>query len=136
MSCVLAFIEDAEQAARILEDHEFQRLEGMVEKPRVEARKEVCRLVGCSPGTLENLRRGRLKRIEKWLHDALSRALVRKIEHEIKRLNAELEAAERSLGLFAEPDVEALAREIKAVVARADKLREALRHGGNHLQSG
>jgi hypothetical protein len=55
-----------------------------------DARPIVARDIGVSPGTLETLRRGRLKRIEGWLRDKVASLLMREIEAEIRRLNHEL----------------------------------------------
>lgn len=67
-----------------------------------EARKRIAGRVGCAPGTIETLVRGRLKRVEGWLHDRIRAALRSEIEREIKAQMNELEALCR-LGAEADP---------------------------------
>ncbi len=55
-----------------------------------EARRAVASRVGVAPGTIENLRRGRLKSIEGWVRDRLRAAFIRELEAEIARLEHEL----------------------------------------------
>ena len=89
----LAYTTDTREIARVLEDREAERT-GKLST----ARAALARRAGCAPGTLENLRKGRLKRIERWLHDKLEGLLVREIEAEIRRLTLELEAHRRTGG--------------------------------------
>lgn len=89
----LAFHTDTRAIARALEDRETAR----VGKLPI-ARQAVARRVGCAPGTLETLRKGRLKRVERWLHDKLEALLVGEIESEIRRLTLELETYRRTRG--------------------------------------
>lgn len=56
-----------------------------------EARQRVARRLGVSPGTLENVKRGRLKGLRVWVVDRIREAVVREIEAEIARLVHELE---------------------------------------------
>ena len=84
---------DTREIARVLEDLEAKRL-GKLSV----ARERLARQVGCAPGTLETLRKGRLKRIERWLHDKLEALLVHEIEAEIRRLTLELETHRRTRG--------------------------------------
>lgn len=83
---MLSLSQDTAGIARLLEDRETARLGKLAV-----ARATLARRIGCAPGTLESLRKGRLKRIEGWLHDKLMNLLVSEIEAEIRRLNAELE---------------------------------------------
>lgn len=89
----LAFSTDTREIARVLEDREAAR----VGKLPV-ARQSLARRIGCAPGTLETLRKGRLKRVERWLHEKLEALLVGEIESEIRRLTLELEAYRRTRG--------------------------------------
>lgn len=57
---------------------------------RVRARQNVARVLGTSPGTIENLQRGRLKRIAGWLRDALRARVIRELEAEVARLQHEI----------------------------------------------
>lgn len=52
--------------------------------PRKAIRPIVARRVGVAPGTLENLRRGRIKDPRKSLYDKLRAALLRELENEIR----------------------------------------------------
>lgn len=89
----LVFSSDTRGIARVLEDRETER----VGKLPI-ARQSLARRVGCAPGTLESLRKGRLKRVERWLHDKLEALLVGEIESEIRRLTHELETYRRTRG--------------------------------------
>lgn len=82
----LVFSTDTREIARVLEDREAAR----VGKLPI-ARQSLARRIGCAPGTLETLRKGRLKRIERWLHEKLEALLIKEIEAEIRRLSHELE---------------------------------------------
>lgn len=87
----LAYSTDTREIARLLEDREAAR------GSRLDlARKALARRLGCAPGTLESLRKGRLKRIECWLHERLEALLIREIEQEIGRLTRELETYRRT----------------------------------------
>lgn len=58
-----------------------------------EARKSIARDVRASVGTLENLARGRLKRIDAWLRDNLTALFINELQGEIARLHHELDMA-------------------------------------------
>lgn len=53
------------------------------------ARKAVARRLKIPPGTLENLRRGRIKGVRAWLVERVQSAFVRELELEIARLTHE-----------------------------------------------
>jgi hypothetical protein len=81
------------------------------------ARPIVARDIGVSTGTLETLRRGRLKRIEGWLRDKIESVLMREIEAEIRRLNHEL-ALYRQIGRTPRPgDLEEIEADLAALKA-------------------
>lgn len=89
----LVFSSDTREIARLLEDREAARVGKLPF-----ARQAVARRVGCAPGTLETLRKGRLKRVERWLHEKLEALLIGEIEAEIRRLTLELETYRRTRG--------------------------------------
>lgn len=66
------------------------------------ARKDIAAQVGCAPGTIENLVRGRRKGPGGWLVDQLRAVLMREIERELKALIHEHEVLQR-LGKDADP---------------------------------
>lgn len=86
MSNAMAEISEARGLANVLVAQEFRRT-----KDRPQARIHVARALGTSPGTIENIQRGRLKRISGWLRDALRARVIRELESEIVRLKHELE---------------------------------------------
>lgn len=76
----------AEAFARRLEDRERQR--SSVSLPV--ARQAVARRTGVPAGTLENLRRGRIKGVREWVADRLRSALISELEAEFARTEHEL----------------------------------------------
>ena len=58
-----------------------------------EARRSVANKVRIGVGTLENLIRGRVKRVDAAIRDRLQALLVRELEGELARLSHELEMA-------------------------------------------
>jgi len=70
-----------------IEDHHVRALK----QPLPIARKHVARKVGIPPGTLENIRRGRLKGIRQHVADRLQAFMIRHTEAEINKLANELE---------------------------------------------
>lgn len=110
---VMDFGDTAREWARRLEAREAKRSG----HPIAVARASVARRVGISPGTLENLRNGRLKTVAVHIFAGLRAAIERDIQAEIDALETELVAA-RSAGL----DVSAAplrAAEAALVAARA-----------------
>ena len=89
----LAFSTDTREIARVLEARETER-SGKLPF----ARQNLARRIGCAPGTLESLRKGRLKRVERWFHEKLESLLIGEIEAEIRRLTFELETYRRTRG--------------------------------------
>ena len=90
----------ASVAERLVDEEMLAR---MIKRP--EARKIIAREAGITPGSLENLSRGRLKFIDR-IADKLNGLLIRKIEQRIASLQHELEVA-RSIGDTTEVDFEA-----------------------------
>lgn len=80
--------------------------------------RAVARKLGFSPGTLENIVRGRAKRITLSVAAAVRRAMIRELENEIARLTHELELARAS---GADPRSVAVA-EIETLLDRAQSL--------------
>jgi len=103
----------AQEWARSLEDRERARSS----LPLQGARKIVARHLGIAPGTLENLRRGRIKGVRAELLERLRACVVGELETEIDRLNHELEMA-RAGGHRAS------AGEIAEMAAEVVRLRE------------
>lgn len=110
-----AYLERARDWTKTLEDREAAR-SGISLR---EVRPKVARQIGVSPGTLENVRNGRLKAIAVHIYDRLRGAVIRELEAEIVRLEHELQIL-RTTGLDARDD------EVAAVVASLAKAREAL----------
>ena len=77
----------ARRWARQLEDAEIARY-GV---PRNIARARVARLIGASPGTLENLSRNRLKGVREWLYAKLLDAVTAQARRELTVLQHEYE---------------------------------------------
>ena len=87
----------AEGFARRLEDRERER--SGVSLPV--ARLAVARRTGIAAGTLENLRRGRIKGVRAWIFDKLHAALIAELEAEVARTEHEivvLRASRKSVG--------------------------------------
>lgn len=82
----VAYVDRARMWAETLEDHTARR-EGLT---IAEARPIVAREIGVAPGTLQNLRKRRLKSIAGHIYGALQGAMVRKLEAELKRIEHEL----------------------------------------------
>lgn len=85
MSNAISEVTEAQCLARILVEQEARR-----RGSKSNAHAYVARTVGASPGTIENLLRGRLKRISGWLRDALRGRVVRELEAEVVRLQHEI----------------------------------------------
>lgn len=92
-SAALAF-SDTERARRMASS--LERIERARGGSLEHVRPRLADKLGVSTGTLETLRRGRLKRIEGWLRDRIASLLMREIGAEITRLRHELELARQS----------------------------------------
>lgn len=112
------FGDTAREWARRLEDREASRSEC----PIAAARASVARRVGVSPGTLENLRNGRLKTVAVHIFAGLRAAIERDIQAEIDALENELVAA-RAAGL------ELSEAPLRAAEAALGAARQALMRG-------
>jgi hypothetical protein len=89
MSSSFAFDDQVRQWARDLENREAMR--SNVSIPI--ARKAVAARAGVPAGTLENMRRGRVKGLRGWVRDRIQQLIVRELEAEIGKLTHELEMA-------------------------------------------
>jgi len=61
-----------------------------------DVRKAIARKIGEAPGTIENIRRGRIKRMVEGTTDKIKAALIRSIEAEIAHLSHEVEMLRRT----------------------------------------
>lgn len=117
MSNALAEATEARQVANMLVNRENLRT-----KDRVIARRNVARAIGVPPGTIENLQRGRLKRIAGWLRDALRARVIRELEAELVRLQHEI-------AVLKQTGVDPRSDEATAVRADMSAVLEALGRG-------
>ncbi len=83
-----------------------------------QARNRVARAVGCAPGTLYNLMRDRLKKLDGDLRARLTEYAIRDLQNEISALGRQLENAER-LGRAQDPS---LAGQAARILAEAQAL--------------
>jgi hypothetical protein len=113
MSAAAAELAETEGLARVLVDRE-SRARGS----RIVAREHVARSVGASPGTIENLDRGRLKRSPGgWLRDALKARVIRGLEGELLRLRHEQQIHLQSGGDPRGCEAQEMAADIAKVLA-------------------
>jgi ribosomal protein L29 len=108
-------IEVAQLWGRYLEQREGERYGGDLKK----VRPAVARRIGVSPGTLENLRKGRLKAVAAHVYARLWEAIDNELRTELRHLESEL-AAHATRRLDVNPD------EAAAIVADIARIRTAL----------
>lgn len=108
--------------ARILADSIERREQFRHGGNRAEARIRVARKLGLSPGTLYNLARDRLKRLDAELRNRLATYAIADLENEIASLSTDLATARR-LGL---PESPSLVGKVSAVLAEAQALHAQL----------
>ncbi len=111
-------------AARVLAEGLELREQRRNGGSRQEARERVARRVGITPGTLYNLARDRLKKLDADLRHQLAAYAIRDLQHEIASLTSQLEGA-RSLGGAQDPR---LVRAIEETLSSAQRLHAAM-HG-------
>lgn len=99
MQNATSFVDHARTWGRSLEEREAMR----TGKTISEARRVVARKTGVSPGTLENLRNGRLKSIGAHFYERLRTAVIAELHAEIGRLEHEIEIT-RQAGLVTSGD--------------------------------
>ena len=85
-------VDAAQQFARSLEDREARRLGVSIS----EARRKVARSISASPGFLENLRRGRIKKIPSWTMQKIREAFIAALQAEVRRLEHEIHLARQT----------------------------------------
>lgn len=108
----------AVDGARVVADGIERREQRRFGGSREEARKRVARKLGWSPGTLYNLARDRLKRLDSDLRRQLAAYAIDDLENEIATLTTELAAARR-LGAAQDP---AMVRKVASILAEAQAL--------------
>lgn len=114
------YTERARGWAKLLEDREAAKSG----QPLATAREAVARRIGVLPGTLENLRKNRLKGIAAHLYDQLRGGVIRALELELAHVEHELQIA-RQAGF------DPREREIEALVASRARLRTTLNLDGS-----
>lgn len=110
-----AYVERARDWARMLEDREAARSG----EPLKRAREAVARQISVPAGTLENLRKRRLKAIAAHWYDQLRGGVIRALEAELRHVEFEIQIA-RQTGL--DPG----SRDFQSALASRSRIREAL----------
>jgi hypothetical protein len=87
---VVTFDDDRAREWLIKKEDDHVRETG---RERIDVRAEIARHIGISPGTIENIRRGRFKSLKTAVRDAIQAFAVRGIEAEMVRLHNVLEVA-------------------------------------------
>ena len=87
-----AYLDRARVWTRALEDGEASRSGTKVS----EARLVIARQTSIAPGTLENIRKGRLKTIAVDVYDRLRASVIRKLESELQHVQHELQVARQT----------------------------------------
>lgn len=114
-SAANAYVERARDWAVAIEDAAAKEARASL---RV-VRPSVAREVGVSPGTLENLRAGRLKGIAAHIYERLQAATLRRLQAEVQRIEHEIHVL-KAQGLDGRSD------EMAAALADRSALRRAL----------
>ncbi len=110
-----AYVDRARSWAKLLEDREAARSG----EPLHRAREAVARHIAVPAGTLENLRKNRLKGIAAHWYDQLRGGVIRALEAELRHVEFELQVA-RQTGL--DPG----SSDYQSALASQARLREAL----------
>lgn len=110
-----AFVDRAQAYERLLVDKEAAR-SGQSSNA---ARRRVASKVGIAPGTLENLRRGRLKDVTAYIYAKLHASVIAELEAELRHVEHELAIA-RAAGL------DVAAGGFLSLEANETRLKEAL----------
>jgi capsule polysaccharide export protein KpsE/RkpR len=110
----------------VAEDCE-DRLQRRLGINRDTARSRFASKVGLAPGTLYNLARDRLKKLDQGIRDQLAAYAIQDLENEIAALNAKLETV-RQLRGAEDPK---LVGQVQAVLASAQALHAAMQAGGS-----
>lgn len=109
----------------VAEDCE-ERLQRRLGTGRQTARARLASKVGLAPGTLYNLARDRLKKLDQGIRDQLAAYAIQDLENEIAALNAKLEMVRQLRG----PEDPKLVGQVQAVLASAQALHAAMQAGG------
>lgn len=121
MSIHSGWMNDPDEVAEMRTYQEYARRLEKIEmdkgRKQPNARAEIARKSGLAAGSIENLRRGRLKALTSFLKNRLRAALIRELEQEAARLAHQLSIL-RSTGVDPREDVVASA-EAHLVAARA-----------------
>lgn len=115
------YLEEARALASTCIARERMRYGGNVD----EARERLARRIGWAPGTLYNLMRDRLKKLDTDLRHRLTEYAIEDLRNEIAALSRELESASR-LGRTQDPSMVCKA---EAVLAEARELHARLAKG-------
>lgn len=110
-----AYVDRARGWARLLEDREA----ASTGEPLARARMAVARRIAVTPGTLENLRKNRLKTIAVHLYDQLRGGVIRALEAELRHVQHELQIAHQA-------GLDPRGGEVTALVASHARIRDAL----------
>lgn len=113
-----AFLSRAQIWAKRLEDREAARRGA----PVADVRDAVARKIGISPGTLENLRNGRLKSVAAHIFASIRECVVHELTSEVLALEHELQMA-RACGL--DPRGDEVAAVDAAIATALELLRKA-----------
>ena len=116
MTSAEAYLDRARGWSRYLEDLEARRTGSTVDA----VRPAIARRLGVSPGSLEGLRKGRVKLVAAHLFDRLRAAVIRELQHEIRGLEHELSTLRTGGTRLDDP-------EIQEVVALLSAAKAALR---------
>lgn len=108
-------VTEAAEWSRKLEDREAARSGRSVS----EARLTVARRLGAAPGTLQSLRKGRLKQIAAHVYEGLRALVIRELEHERVALEHELQ-------VLTQTGAHPASNEISSVLAGIAEVRSAL----------
>lgn len=112
-----SYVARARQWGSDLEDRESRR-HGL---ELSEARKRVAARAGAAPGTLENLRKGRLKDVGAALYDRLRHLMIDDLRAEVTAHEYEIAVLQRLGGVLADREIQeaqAELRQIRAVLAK------------------
>lgn len=110
VSTALTTTYEAQSLAKRLEDMRAKAA-GSIEL----ARQQIARETRISAGTLENLRRGRIKQVAAWVRDSLQAAVIRQLENEVRALEHEIHILRQQGAHPASPQVS----EAETYLARA-----------------
>lgn len=88
MNAIVTIGDTAAHFVGLLQDRELMR-----GHTKPQARRNVARQIGCTPGTLENIERRRTKNVGFLIVERARNLVIRELEREIARLQHELEVA-------------------------------------------